>query len=247
MTQDYDVKTDRFHVAGTNYYQENILSLSKDNASYDSTEKELIEDGMTDEKIYEFYFNPQKCILIPEPDNKYDKNAIRVEADGVPIGYIKKGSTSRVKKLISSENFLNASIDIGGGKYKIVEEETDDDGNQIYDLIKGESNYWAIVEIYTKMPKKSVSINNSTQEQQAQPEFNHRSENRAQRNESVPHYAQKAELTCEQKYKNRKLFRISIVISAFGVVLSLILHSGGFLSVFAIILILSLIGYRKNK
>jgi hypothetical protein len=35
--------------------------------------------------------------LVPEPDNQYDAHAIRVDADGVDIGYIPKKSTAWVE------------------------------------------------------------------------------------------------------------------------------------------------------
>lgn len=38
-----------------------------------------------------------KLDLVPEPDNQYDAHAIRVDADGVDIGYIPKKSTAWVE------------------------------------------------------------------------------------------------------------------------------------------------------
>lgn len=37
-----------------------------------------------------------KLVLVPEPDNQYDAHAIRVDADGVDIGYIPKKGTAWV-------------------------------------------------------------------------------------------------------------------------------------------------------
>ena len=38
-----------------------------------------------------------KLDLVPEPDNQYDAHAIRVDADGVDIGYIPKKGTAWVE------------------------------------------------------------------------------------------------------------------------------------------------------
>lgn len=234
MEQEYSIKAERFHVAGVNHYLDNIFSLSSDNPLYDSSKSELVEENFTNERIYEFEFNPKKCTLIPEPDNDFDKNAIRVEADGIQIGYIKKGSTARVRKLMASDNLVSISVDIGGGKYKIVEEYEDDE-KQVYEMSRGESGYWAVVEIHTKVLKERVP-----QESEQEVAVSKESPNSTVIRETC-------KLKPEQKKKNRKLWIVSLAISVAGELLSIALPSIGFGIFFALLLVLSFYGILKNR
>lgn len=144
-------KTEHHHVTGTSHYKENIESLAVDNPFYDSTKKELIDDSMTEEKVYLYDFPVSKVDLIEEPENSVDKNAIKVICNGVHIGYIKKGSCSHVKNLLHSNRISNISIEIYGGKYKCVYEDYDDDENDIaYTMETGDDPYHAIVKIKVK-------------------------------------------------------------------------------------------------
>ena len=92
---------------------------------------------------YEFYAHPA---LVPEPDNPHDRNAIRVEADGVHIGYIKSGSTAHVRKLMEEDRIKSMDIEIGGGRYKQLEENDDERPT----MIKDRTEYWARLTIYVK-------------------------------------------------------------------------------------------------
>jgi len=40
--------------------------------------------------------------LVPEPDNPYDKNAIRIDIDGLKLGYVPKTKTTTVRKIMNS-------------------------------------------------------------------------------------------------------------------------------------------------
>lgn len=239
MEQEYSIKSQRFHVAGVNYYLDNILSLSSDNPLYDSSKSELVEENLTNEKIYELYFNPKKCSLIPEPDNSFDKNAIRVEADGIQIGYIKKGSTSRVRKLMTSDDLVSISVDIGGGKYKIIEEYEDDE-KQAYDMSFGESGFWAVVEIYTKVLK-------DLDPQERRQEVGTSKGNPNETGFKAIITTKAGKLNTEQKEKNRKLWIVSLAISGAGELLSIALCSTGLIIFFSLLIILSIYGFLKNR
>mgnify|MGYP005810908717 FL=1 len=144
-------KTEHHHVTGTSHYRENIESLAVDNPFYDSTKKELIDDSITEEKVYLYDFPVSKVDLIEEPENPVDKNAIKVICDGVHIGYIKKGSCSHVKNLLHSNRISNIGIEIYGGKYKCVYEDYDDDEDDIvYTMETGDDPYHGIVKIKVK-------------------------------------------------------------------------------------------------
>ena len=134
-------KTERIHVRGTEYHTENIIAVATENSDYSLTKRELIED-FPDECVYQYDFFVDGD-LVPEPDNPYDPNAIMVQANGLCIGYVPKGSTSHVRKLMQSGRIKSMDLSIKGGKYKEVYE--NDDGE--YGIDKGEKCYSAILEI----------------------------------------------------------------------------------------------------
>lgn len=107
-------------VAGTSHHQNEIQNLGYDNDDYDLSKKELMED-YEDEKVYRLQFDVI-AKLVPEPDNKHDHNAIRVEADDVLIGYVPKNKTQRVRELLADKAFHHISLDIFGGPYKLAED-----------------------------------------------------------------------------------------------------------------------------
>lgn len=94
--------------------------------------------------------------LIPEPDNPYDKNAVRVDMDGLTVGYIKKGSCSHAKNLLNSPDFVSVDLDyMHYGKYKIVYES--EDGR--YELEDGEY----------EMPSVAIVIKTRTADEEETP------------------------------------------------------------------------------
>lgn len=133
---------ERIHVRGVDNYTENIISVASANPAYDLTKKELAEEYF-EERVWQYEFCLQGA-LVPEPDNQYDPNAIMVQAEGLCIGYVPKGSTSHVRKLMESGRIKWIDLKIGGGKYKYVYE--DEDGNCQLDMV--ENHYSAVVELH---------------------------------------------------------------------------------------------------
>lgn len=136
--------TERIHVRGVDNYTDNIIAVANENPDYDLTKRELIEE-CPDEKVWQYYFIV-KGELVPEPDNPYDPNAIMVQADGRCIGYVPKGSTSHIRKLMESGRIQSMSLDIGGGKYKEVYEDEEEDGK--YEMDRGSRPFSAVLELY---------------------------------------------------------------------------------------------------
>ena len=143
-----------YRVAGTSYRTDSILKLAEENSDYEKTKKELIEDDLTDKRVWKFEFYPSKVELIPEPDNPQDSNAIKVVVDGEHIGYIKAGSCAHLHKVMKKEGILSVSCEIGGGPYKYVCEEYDPDKDKdVYTLEKNETNLFATLHIREKQGK----------------------------------------------------------------------------------------------
>lgn len=135
-------KIERVHVRGVQYHTDNIEAIATDNPDYALTKREL-QDECPDECVFQYVFYP-KAALVPEPDNEYDPNAIMVQADGRCIGYIPKGSTAHIRKLMASDRIRYMDLTIRGGKYKKVREV--DDG--MFEMEKGEYNYTAVLELH---------------------------------------------------------------------------------------------------
>ena len=115
--------TETFKVAGISHYKDDII---KNFASE-------IDDG-------EFDYETSSVELIPEPENKYDPNAIKVLVNGIKIGYVPKELTSFVRDIIDSPNFLGAEVTIFGEKYQGYD---DDDETDEIDL-------WASIHLSTQ-------------------------------------------------------------------------------------------------
>lgn len=133
-----------FHVTGCSHYTDNFISLSYENDDYNMPKKELAEDYSDGDTIEKYSFDILRVELIEEPDNEYDPNAIRVDADGVTIGYIKSGACSRVKNLLARPDFQK--VELSKIKYGPVKRlYIDDDDN-------------AQIESFTRQPYAEISI-----------------------------------------------------------------------------------------
>lgn len=143
-------KTERHRVAGTSYRIDAIKSLGIENPDYELTKRELVEDYLTDESIYEYEFPLFDAELIEEPDNEVDPNAIMVVLNGVHVGYIKAGSCNRVKKRMRENRIKRVTARIFGGRYKYVSTDYDDNGNERYTLEKGERAFTVMLTLHLK-------------------------------------------------------------------------------------------------
>lgn len=133
---------ERVHVRGVDKYADNVKSVGTENPDYSMTKREL-QDEHPDERVYQYDFYV-KASLVPEPDNEYDPNAIMVQADGLCIGYVPKGSTAHIRKLMEAGRIKRMDLNIGGGKYKEVSEIDDDE----YELEKGSLPFSAVLDLH---------------------------------------------------------------------------------------------------
>ena len=138
VVSDSDTSEKTYRVAGITHYMDNLMNLAVENEDYNMSKKEIVDSFMYGERIWKYGFTTLNTKLVPEPDNAYDKNAIKVIVDGEHIGYIKSGSCAHIHKLLSNNAVVDIESTIGGGPYKYVEE--DDDGDS-YTMEKDESPY----------------------------------------------------------------------------------------------------------
>ena len=140
-----------YKVTGMEHYLDNILTLACTGDHYDLTKKELIEYGLTEERIWQQEFYPGKVELVPEPDNPHDPKAIKVMVDGQHVGYIKKGSCAHLLKVIKEGRLGRIECEMGGGNYKYIEEDYDDERDKyVYNMDRGSAPYFVHLKIEEK-------------------------------------------------------------------------------------------------
>lgn len=140
-----------YRVAGVTHYEENILSLGEENPDYDSSKSELVDCGLIGERVYKYIFHPQSVELQPEPDNPNDPNAVKVIVDGEHVGYVKAGSCAHIKKVLARDGIARIKCEIGGGPYKRVDEDYDDETEkETYTLEKDSSPLFVHLKITEK-------------------------------------------------------------------------------------------------
>lgn len=147
---------ERHKVAGTTYHLDAIMELAEDNPDYDMTQREIVDAGMEEQRIYQYTFPDSPVELVDDPDNEQDPNAIKVLVAGQHIGYIKRGSTGRIHKLQRSDRVLGVTAEIYGGRYKIVRC-VEEYQMQHYEMDRDESNYGAAIELRIQPEPESVS------------------------------------------------------------------------------------------
>lgn len=143
-------KQETHKVAGVSFRQDALKALGIKNPDFAKTKKQLINEDLTEQWIYEYSFAPEKVELIPEPDNPYSENgnAVKVVADGQHIGYIKSGSSAHVSKLLREDRIQQVTGFIGGGRSKIVT--VDEDDGERYIVETDEIGFYARITITQK-------------------------------------------------------------------------------------------------
>lgn len=117
------------NVTGYDYNQKALASLmTEKNYIYSLPKSELLDEIAIDEdeRVYEYEIAECTLQILHEPTNQFDPAALRVYADGTPIGYVPRGYIDVLKK-ISMQPGLDMSVQIYGGKYKEIIYHQDDD------------------------------------------------------------------------------------------------------------------------
>jgi hypothetical protein len=114
------LKIEEYTVAGTYYYENNIMKLATSNKDYKCKSKTIIDNGDAGKKIFQYNFINKPVKLVPEPKNKHDKNAVQVIIAGELVGYISREDNIHVKNILSKREVKYISSFISGGKYKVV-------------------------------------------------------------------------------------------------------------------------------
>lgn len=155
-------KREKIKITGVKHYADNIKSLMFENDEYSWSNKDLLDAYIEGDDIPEYISTATHVELIPEPDNQYDPNAIRVEIEGVKVGYVKSGSCSHVKNLLKSPNFKYVMIDklIYGNIKHVYSDENDKD----YIEVREYDSPVVHLMIVSEVPSESVPIMSQTKE-----------------------------------------------------------------------------------
>lgn len=141
----------KYKVAGVTHYVDNILELAVEDPSYQMTKRELIEEDRVEEKVWKYFFAPEKVELVPEENNPQDPKAIKVVVDGRHVGYIKSGSCAHLRKVIEQGGIADIDCMIGGGPYKyVIAEEDEETGKVTYSIDEDETHIFVHLNITEK-------------------------------------------------------------------------------------------------
>ena len=144
-------KTDRFPVIRLMDFQDEIERIREHNPQYDLSLKELADQGLAGERIYENIYRAQDVKLIPAEKSAANKpaadkaaadkptadkaaadkpaaepDAVLVVADGKQIGFIKPGACAAVREILEKNTVRSISLDLKGGNYKILTPDEND-------------------------------------------------------------------------------------------------------------------------
>ena len=123
-----------YQLKGVFAHEDDIFhNLMEYNSEYDYTKSDLIDYCVPGFPVYKWIPKNLPAQLIPEPDNKYDPNAIRVDVGDITIGYMPKESCAEVLGYLNAGRIENLAYEIAGGAFKLLEED--------YDPIKDKSKY----------------------------------------------------------------------------------------------------------
>lgn len=142
-------KTEKHNLTGIKYYMDTVMALAKPNPDYRKSATVLQREHRVGDTVTEYTWPLYEAELEPEPDNPHDPNAIKVLANGRHIGYVKAGSCARVHKRIREDRIERMTIQLGGGKGKMLVPDADS-SKERYILEDRNTVYWADLIIYLK-------------------------------------------------------------------------------------------------
>lgn len=143
-------KVEHHRIAGTSFRLDAIKELLDENTDYPLSKRELIDQGLINERIYKMGVFNNFAVLEPEPENPTDPKAIKVLTEGVHIGYIKAGSCAHIHKALREGRIERAEIEIKGGEYKILLGDVDEDGESVYSLERATVPFSAVLSLTLK-------------------------------------------------------------------------------------------------
>lgn len=113
-----DLKLKEYEIFSATYFQKNIENIisKKSPINFEYIMEKFSKDTKTLWKYDTLKING--ITYAKEPNNKHDKNAIKIMCDYTQIGYIPAENNINFAKLIDSNQIYSSYIVITGGPYK---------------------------------------------------------------------------------------------------------------------------------
>lgn len=120
-----------FRVAGLNHRIDALRAVARSNINYYYDAQDLLHmDLQNGARIYEYARELPAPLLLPEPENLYDPNAIAVYIGGHHVGYVPAPETGDVAPLLKQEHKTSAIL--SGGPWKQPTGKTVESGELSY-------------------------------------------------------------------------------------------------------------------
>ena len=122
MTTEPQQKSVTLKIEGFFHLKEaDLMEILNSNPNFELSTKELVKKGYGGKRVYKFYSEYDYGIsLIPEPGNKYDKDAVIVAMQGRKLGYIPKDNNVWIKKLLKKNSINTMKVTIKGGPIRKI-------------------------------------------------------------------------------------------------------------------------------
>ena len=109
-----------FEAAGVFAKKKELLSIAQMDNLFKEADDVIIQKS-NGKKIYQCHFRNLTTLLIPEPTNPHDPNAVMVVVNGACVGYVPAELCTKVKQIVSKSYHADARI--GGGAVKYVQDD----------------------------------------------------------------------------------------------------------------------------
>lgn len=114
----------RFDVVGESFRKAAIAGLCTEDDDYTLSNARLLDEYDEGDTIYQYYDETLPAVLVAEPDNPYDANAIAVMVEGEQVGYIARKDQAAIASYRDRED-LSWEAEITGGPHKEIVENDD--------------------------------------------------------------------------------------------------------------------------
>lgn len=121
MSKNKTSNCESYYVVGMSYHIPEFIPAAKSNPDYSLSDQKILDKGLENKRIMQYIFPFKHINLVEEPDNPHDPNAVKVLADGLMIGYIKKDECAHVKNMIRTGTIERVELEVFlYGNYKGV-------------------------------------------------------------------------------------------------------------------------------
>ena len=112
-----------FFVYGVSYYEDNIHKLACPNPDWKKRAATLIKEGKAGKRIFRYNYVNRPVKLIEDPECPLGPDTVQVFIAGEQVGCINFCDNIKVKNILNNREIKSISGFIGGGDYKIVQED----------------------------------------------------------------------------------------------------------------------------